>query len=72
MYHGAHEVWIPLEGAENLYDDWCAQGVPVRFEVYLGEHMIVGATGIPGVNAWIDERLAGKPAPSGCSSFGLP
>ncbi|WP_246123922.1 lipase family protein [Nocardia bhagyanarayanae] len=71
MYHGANEVWIPLKGAENLYDDWCAQGVSVRLEVYLGEHVIVGATGIPGANAWIDERLAGKPAPSGCSSFGL-
>ncbi len=72
MYHGAHEVWVPLEGAQNLYDDWCARGASVRFEVYLGEHVIVGSSGIPGANAWIDDRLAGRPAPSGCSRFGGP
>ncbi|MEV0028558.1 lipase family protein [Nocardia sp. NPDC050793] len=69
MYHGAHELWVPLEGAQNLYEDWCAQGASVRFEVYLGEHVIVGTSGIPGANAWIDDRLAGKPVPSGCSQF---
>ncbi|WP_067841064.1 lipase family protein [Nocardia lijiangensis] len=63
-------MWVPLEGAENLYDDWCAQGASVRLEVYLGEHVIVGTSGIPGASAWIDERLAGRPAPSGCSRFG--
>lgn len=70
LYHGTDEVWVPLAGAERLFDNWCGQGVSVRLEVYLGEHMIVGTSGIPGANAWIDDRFAGRPAPSECSSFG--
>lgn len=69
LYHGAQEIWIPLENATNLYQDWCAQGAQVRMEVYLGEHTAVGLSGIPGAVSWIDERLAGKPMPMGCSQF---
>jgi len=70
IYHGQQEFWIPKEGAETLYDEWCAQGANVRLEEYLGEHLIVALSGIPGAYAWIDDRLAGIPVPSGCSSFG--
>ncbi|MFI8567336.1 lipase family protein [Rhodococcus sp. NPDC078407] len=70
IYQGQQEFWIPKEGAETLYDEWCALGADVRLEEYLGEHLIVAISGIPGAYAWIDDRLAGIPAPSGCSSFG--
>ncbi|QIS16182.1 lipase family protein [Nocardia arthritidis] len=71
LYHGANEFWIPLASATNLYHDWCGQGAQVRLEVYLGEHSVVGLSGIPGATGWIEDRFAGKPAPTGCSSFGL-
>ncbi|MEV0249301.1 lipase family protein [Nocardia sp. NPDC050712] len=67
IYHGAHEVWVPLAGAENLYDDWCAQGVPVRLEIYPGEHLVAGGLGIAEANAWIDRMFAGT-GPDGCST----
>ncbi|MGW0245869.1 lipase family protein [Nocardia goodfellowii] len=65
LYHGADEAWVPLEGAENLYDEWCARGVPVRLDIFPGEHLIAGAAGIPDANAWIDTMLAGL-KPEGC------
>lgn len=70
IYQGQQEFWIPRQGAETLYDEWCAHGSDVRLEEYLGEHMTVAVSGLPGSHAWIDERLAGIPAPKGCSSFG--
>ncbi|WP_338889704.1 lipase family protein [Rhodococcus sovatensis] len=70
IYHGQQEFWIPKEGAETLYDEWCANGTQVRLEEYLGEHLVVAISGLPGSHRWIDDRLAGIPAPAGCSSFG--
>ncbi|MGB3371048.1 MAG: lipase family protein [Rhodococcus sp. (in: high G+C Gram-positive bacteria)] len=70
IYHGQQEFWIPKEGAETLYDEWCANGAQVRLEEYLGEHLVVAISGLPGSHQWIDDRLAGIPAPAGCSSFG--
>ncbi|SNS40282.1 lipase family protein [Rhodococcoides kyotonense] len=70
IYQGQQEFWIPREGAETLYDEWCAHGANVRLEEYVGEHLVVALSGLPGSHAWIDDRLAGKPAPEGCSSFG--
>lgn len=70
IYHGQQEFWIPKQGPETLYDEWCANGARVRLEEYVGEHLVVALTGIPGAYSWIDDRLAGIPAPSGCSSFG--
>lgn len=70
IYQGRQEFWIPKEGAETLYDEWCADGARVRLEEYDGEHLIVALSGVPGAYSWIDERLAGVPVPEGCSSFG--
>ncbi|MFI9510774.1 lipase family protein [Nocardia sp. NPDC052566] len=70
LYHGVNEFWIPFAGAANLYDDWCAKGARVRFEGYLGEHVVVGLSGIPAAHAWIEDRVTGKPVAEGCSSSG--
>lgn len=66
LYHGEHEFWIPLEGANNLYEDWCRRGVDVQYEVFPGEHIIVAVLGALAAGRWIDLRFAGKPAPTGC------
>ncbi|MEU4340236.1 lipase family protein [Nocardia sp. NPDC023852] len=70
LYHATHDPWVPLAGAENLYADWCRGGAEVDFEVYLGEHFLVGLSGIPGANAWIDDRFAGRPVTPGCTRVG--
>ncbi|WP_245672141.1 lipase family protein [Nocardia anaemiae] len=69
LYHGINEFWLPFAGAEHLYDDWCRLGVPVRFEAYLGEHLIASVAGVSAANSWIDQRLAGTPAPGGCTKI---
>lgn len=70
IYQGQQEFWIPKQGAETLYDEWCAHGADVRLEEYLGEHLTVAVSGLPGSHRWIDDRLAGVPVDDGCSSFG--
>ncbi|WP_339401697.1 lipase family protein [Nocardia sp. XZ_19_385] len=67
MYHGAHELWVPLEGAENLQDEWCAQGAPVQLDIFPGEHIIAGAVAIAEANAWIDKMFTGN-GPGGCKT----
>lgn len=70
LYHGTHDPWVPLAGAEKLYADWCGAGTPVDFQVYLGEHFVVGLSGIPGANSWIDDRFAGRPVAPNCTRTG--
>ncbi|MFD4183893.1 lipase family protein [Rhodococcus sp. NPDC058514] len=70
IYQGQQDPWIPREGAERLYDDWCARGARVRLEEYTGEHVTAAASGAPIAHRWIDDRLAGVPVPPGCSSVG--
>lgn len=70
LYHASHDPWVPLAGAENLYADWCRAGTPVDFQVYLGEHFLVGLSAIPGATDWIDDRFAGRPVTPGCTRFG--
>lgn len=70
LYHATHDPWVPLAGAENLYADWCGGGTPVDFQVYLGEHFLVGLSGIPGANSWIDDRFAGRPVAAHCTRVG--
>jgi hypothetical protein len=42
----------------------------VDFQVYLGEHFLVGLSGIPGANSWIDDRFAGRPVAARCTRSG--
>ncbi|MBF6077867.1 lipase family protein [Nocardia beijingensis] len=67
LYHATHDPWVPLAGAEKLYADWCGAGTPVDFQVYFGEHFLVGLSGIPGANSWIDDRFAGRPVAPQCT-----
>ncbi|GGG02294.1 putative lipase [Rhodococcoides trifolii] len=70
IYHGQQEKWVPKEGAEAVYDKWCARGATVRLEESFGEHLIVAITGLPVALSWLDQRIAGVPAAPGCSSVG--
>ncbi|MFE7746615.1 lipase family protein [Nocardia sp. NPDC057455] len=69
IYHAAHDLWIPFEGARQLYRQQCARGVPSVFRSEPGEHVIGLATGFPGAIAWLDARLRGEPAPDECPAF---
>ena len=70
IYQGRDEFWIPRANADHLYDDWCHRGATVRLEQYAGEHLIVALSGVPAAYTWLEDRLAGRPAPKGCSNAG--
>ncbi len=70
IFHGVHEIWIPYEGARHLFDEWCARGARVRLQPFPGEHFLVGALSIPLTNGWIDQLLAGRLVPPGCTGPG--
>ncbi|MCX0273146.1 lipase family protein [Nocardia zapadnayensis] len=67
IYHAAHDLWIPLEGAQQLYRTQCDRGVPAVFRSEPGEHVTGLTTGFPGAFDWLDARLRGEPAPNECT-----
>ncbi|MFC8529707.1 lipase family protein [Nocardia sp. NPDC057227] len=66
IYHGVHDLWIPFEGAQELYQRQCARGVPAVFRSEPGEHLIALPGGFPGAAAWLGARLRGEPPPNEC------
>ncbi|WP_280402725.1 lipase family protein [Nocardia carnea] len=66
IYHAAHDLWIPIEGARELFRQQCARGVTAVFRSDPGEHVTGLGTGFPGSFAWLDARLRGEPAPGEC------
>ncbi|MFE3187784.1 lipase family protein [Nocardia sp. NPDC059240] len=70
LFHGVNEIWIPFEGALHLFDEWCARGARVRLQPFPGEHFLVGALSIPLTNGWVEQLLAGRLVPPGCTGPG--
>lgn len=66
IYHAAHDLWIPIEGARELYRQQCDRGVTAVFRSEPGEHVTGLGTGFPGSFAWLEARLRGEPAPNEC------
>jgi pimeloyl-ACP methyl ester carboxylesterase len=65
-YHGLQDEFVPVQQDEELHQAWCAKGVADDFQLYAGEHLLTDPTAIGHVMSWIEERIAGKPAPSTC------
>ncbi|GAB2713752.1 lipase family protein [Nocardia thraciensis] len=66
VYHGVHDIWIPIEGARDLYRQQCARGVPALYRDEPGEHVTAALAGYPELIGWLDARLRGERAPSEC------
>ena len=67
LYQGDYDVWLPPAGARELRDAWCAHGGTVHLVEYAGEHVGVGVAGMPAAFSWLEDRVAGQPAPSDCA-----
>jgi pimeloyl-ACP methyl ester carboxylesterase len=65
-YHGLEDEFVPVAQDVELHQAWCALGVKDDFQLYPGDHLLTDPTAIPTVLKWIEERLAGKSAPSTC------
>ncbi|HSV38507.1 MAG TPA: lipase family protein, partial [Nocardioidaceae bacterium] len=66
-YHASADEFAPLPPARKLTDKWCSEGVKVKRQVDVGEHLTgVVVYSLPAL-AYLADRFAGKPAPNSCS-----
>ncbi len=65
-YHGLEDEFVPVAQDVALHQAWCSLGVSDDFQLYPGDHLLTDPTAIANVIKWIEERLAGKKAPSTC------
>ncbi len=65
-YHGLVDEFVPIKQDAELHEAWCGLGTKDDFQIYPGEHLLTDPTSNPTVIKWIEERLAGKTAPSTC------
>jgi fermentation-respiration switch protein FrsA (DUF1100 family) len=67
IIHGSNDTTIPAGASQLLFDRLCKLGQVVTRTVYDGQtHTSVVPTAFPDVKRWIDDRFAGRPAPSNC------
>lgn len=65
-YHGLEDEFVPVAPDVELHYKWCEEGVKDDFQLYPGDHLLTDPTAVPTVVKWIEERVAGKTAPSTC------
>ena len=65
-YHGLEDELVPLEQDVNLHYAWCKLGVKDDFQLYPAEHLFTFGIAAGNALRWIEERVAGKTAPSTC------
>ncbi|WP_237748296.1 lipase family protein [Nocardia brasiliensis] len=73
FYNAVHDEILDIALADEAVAQWCAAGAQITYtRDQLSEHVSLAITATPAVLRWIDDRLAGEPAPSGCSTRTVP
>jgi pimeloyl-ACP methyl ester carboxylesterase len=68
LYHGDADEIVPVQVSEAVLASYCANGVTATRQVYEGaDHTNVIVAALADINAFVDARLAGQPAVSGCT-----
>src|SRR5690606_11765503 len=68
IIHGGDDEQIPVVSSELLLTRMCQVGQVVERRVYDGQsHAGVIGPSLPDMLDWIDDRLAGEPAPTSCT-----
>jgi hypothetical protein len=65
-FHGLEDEFVPVAQDVNLHYDWCKMGVTDDLQLYSGDHLFTDPLGASAAIKWIEERVAGKKAPSTC------
>jgi hypothetical protein len=65
-YHGLEDEMVPVSQDVNLHYRWCALGVKDDMQLYNAEHLFTSAMAAGNALRWIEERVAGRSAPSTC------
>lgn len=66
IYQGTHDELAITPPVDALVGKYCGIGASVKYVKILGEHITTAGTGVPGALAYLNARLAGRPAPSDC------
>ena len=66
QYHAIADEIVATPQAEALMRTYCAKGVNVTWKTYIAEHAIGIIAGIDDALAFIQDRIAGRPATSTC------
>ncbi|RMI30698.1 lipase [Nocardia stercoris] len=74
FYHAVDDEIVHIGPVDQTVAGWCATGAaPVTYtRDELSEHPSLEVAAIPAALRWIDDRLAGQPAPDGCSIRTVP
>jgi hypothetical protein len=65
-YHGLEDEIVPLSQDVNLHYHWCSLGVTDDMQLYNAEHLFTSGIAAGNAVKWIEERVAGKTAPTTC------
>lgn len=65
-FHGLEDEFVPVAQDVKLHYDWCKLGVTDDFQLYSGDHLFTDPLGASAAIKWLEERVAGKSAPSTC------
>jgi hypothetical protein len=65
-YHGLEDEMVPVSQDVNLHYHWCTLGVKDDMQLYNAEHLFTSAMASGNALKWIQERVAGRSAPSTC------
>lgn len=67
LYHSKFDELIPHDAAVAVKNEWCAAGGTVKLTTdYLSEHNSLAVTGAPSAVSYLNDRFAGKAAPTSC------
>ncbi len=66
LYNAVHDEIVTIAGPDKAVAQWCAAGAPITYtRDQLSEHVSLQIGATAAVLRWIDDRLAGHPAPGG-------
>ncbi|WP_405137605.1 lipase family protein [Nocardia sp. NBC_01388] len=72
-YHAVHDEIVDIAVSDQAVAQWCAAGAQITYmRDQLSDHVSLAITGTPAALRWIDDRMAGRPAPAGCSTSTVP
>ena len=66
QYHAAFDEIVATPQAEELMRTYCAKGVTLTWKTYVAEHAIGIVAGLDDAFAFVQDRIAGRPATSTC------
>lgn len=66
QYHAAFDEIVATPQAEQLMRTYCAKGVTLTWKTYVAEHAIGIIAGLDDAFAFVQDRIAGRPATSTC------